>query len=262
MTMQRYLFFATVDVRHDYFTDGTARNLAFRPHAETSAFLNRFAMMLRANGHSLTLSVAESQLPGIWSERMEDANPRTLRFDVHSSDAASAYYTDIVSAPLKAESEDGAQPAPLLPVPSTPAAPLATVALPVNGTGSEDFAAWSAALGTPYRLHMQSRSTIWKYLLLGDWRGRVLSIVDQRGEVDFSAPAWERLPDGQYALAVHSTSPIALRERPPQRFQLRDVTDVTERVLIPRLPGAAPQRLWRETVRGERTAVSEIFVHS
>lgn len=258
--MQRYVCFASVDVRHDYFADGSARHLAFRPHADTAVFLHRFAMILRTDGCSMTISVAESQLPGIWSERMDEGEPRTLRFDVHSIDAACAYYTDAVSPSLQMEA-DGARSAPLLPVPSAPSAPLATVALPLD-SGSSDFSQWSAALGTSYRLRMHSRSTIWKYLLTGDWRERALSIIDQRGEVTFSTPAWERLPDGQSALALWSTSPIALRERPPQRFQLRDVTNDPERVLIPRLPGASPQRLWRETVRGESTAVSEIFVHS
>jgi hypothetical protein len=259
--MQRYGSFATIDVRHDYFADGSARHLVFRPHADTTAFLRRFGMLLRADGCSLSLSVDEAQLPGIWSERLQEGTPRTLCFDIHSADAECAYYTGAVNTLPEAQ-DDGTQPAPLLPVPSTPMAPWATVALPLNGTASDDFMTWTAALGTPYQLRMQSRSTIWKYLLIGEWRGRTLSIIDQRGEMTFTAPAPERLPNGQAALAVHSNLPIALRERPPQRFQLRDVTDAPERVLIPRLPGAVPQRLWRETVRGEPTAVSEIFVHS
>jgi hypothetical protein len=258
--MQSYRLFATIDVQHDYFADGGARHLVFRPHADTSAFLHRFAMLVRADGRSLSISVAESQLQGIWSERMEEGKPRALRIDVHSTDAACVYYTGTVNS-QPGTSDTDVQPAPLLPVRPSPAAPLATVALPIDATGSDDFTTWTAALGTPYRLCMQSRSTIWKYLLTGDWRGRTLSIVDQRGEVGFTTPAQEQLPNGQPALTVHSTTPIALRERPPQRFQLRDVTDAPERVLIARLPGAVPQRLWRETVHGESIAVSEIFVH-
>lgn len=259
--MQRYRPFATVDVQHDYFADGSARHLVFQPHADTSAFLRRFGMVLRADGCSLNISVAESQWQGIWSERMDGNEPRVLCFDVRSTDAASAYYTGAITAPPKAQ-DDGALPAPLLAVPPTHAAPLAIVALPLDAMGSNDFDGWTAAMGVSYRLCMQSRSTVWKYLLTGDWRSRRLSVVDQRGEMTFTVPAPERLSNGQYALAVHSTAPIALRERPPQRFQLRDVTEAPERVLISRLPGATPQRLWRETVRGEPTTVSEIFVHS
>ncbi|RUL79031.1 hypothetical protein [Dyella choica] len=257
--MQRYRPFASVDVRHDYFADGGAHHLVFQPHAETAAFLRRFDMLLRADGRSLAISAPESQWQGIWSERMDGDEPRQLRFDVRSTDAVCAFYTGMVSSPAGVE-DDGALPAPLLAVPAGASAPWAIIALPLDANG--DFEAWTSSLGGTYRLCMHSRSTIWKYLLTGDWRGRALSIVDQRGEVAFTAPAEERLPNGQSALAVHSTTPIALRERPPQRFQLRDVTEAPERVLISRLPGATPQRLWRETVRGEPTSVSEIFVHS
>lgn len=256
--MQRYCLFAAVDVRHDYFADGRARHLLFLPHADTRAFVRRFDMLLHVDGHGLAILAAQSQLQGIWSEREENAQ---LRFDVHSMDEACAYYTAAVSTPPQVD-DDGALPAPLLPVPAGAAAPWATVALPLDAGGSDDFSAWMPTLGTTYRLCMHSRQTIWKYVLTGDWRGRSLSVVDQRGEVAFTEPAEERLPNGQCALAVHSTTPIALRERPPQRFQLRDMTDASERVLISRLPGATPQRLWREMVRGEPTHVSEIFVHS
>ncbi|HUB90430.1 MAG TPA: hypothetical protein VMA74_11960 [Dyella sp.] len=259
--MQRYRLFATLDVRHDYFADSRAHHLLFLPDTDTLAFLRRFDALLHANGQSLAIMLVESQLQGIWSERGDGAEPRVLRFDVHSIDEACAYYTGAVSTPPQVE-DDGALPAPLLPVPASAAAPWATVALPLDAAGSNDFSAWMSALGTTYRLCMHSRRTVWKYVLTGDWRGRALSVVDQRGEVTFTAPAEERLPNGQPALAVHSTAPIALRERPLQRFQLRDMTDASERVLISRLPGATPQRLWRETVRGEPTLVSEIFVHS
>lgn len=259
--MQRYCLFAAVDVRHDYFADGYARHLLFLPHADTRAFVRRFDMLLHVDGRSLAIMAAESQLQGIWSEREDGAQPRMLCFDIHSIDEACAYYTDAVSTPPQAEG-DAALPASLLPVPAGAGAPWATVALPLDAARSDDFSAWVSALGLTYRLCMHSRRTIWKYVLTGDWRGRALSVVDQRGEVSFTAPAEERLPNGQRALALHSTSPIALCERPPQRFQLRDMTDASERVLIPRLPGATPQRLWRETVRGEPTHVSEIFVHS
>lgn len=259
--MQRYLPFAAVDVRHEYFADGSARHLQFQPHADTAAFLRRFGMMLRADERSLRIIVAEPQLQGIWGERMDDGDPRTLCFDVHSTDAACAYYTGAVDTQIEVAG-DGARPPPLRPVQATPKAPLATVALPIDGAESNDFTTWVATLGATFQLRLQSRSTIWKYLLIGDWRDRSLSVIDQRGNVTFTTPVPERLPDGQHALAVHSTSTIALRERPPQRFQLHDVTDAPGRVLIPRLPGAVPQRLWRETVHGESTAVSEIFVHS
>jgi len=260
-TMQRYRPFAAVDVLHGYFADGCARHLQFLPHAQTAAFLRRFDMPLRADGGRLTLGVCEAQLAGLWSERLEDGVPRALRFDVRSADPGAVYYTDAVTASSQAQSE-ALRPVPLEEVAPSAAAPLATLALPLDPSGSGDFAAWVDALGASYCLRLRGRRTIWKYLLTGDWRQRKLSIVDQRGEVSFTPPAVERLPDGQAAWVARSTLPIALQERPPQRFQLRDITDTPERILIPRLPGAQPQRLWREMLDGQPTVVSEIFVHS
>jgi hypothetical protein len=258
--MPSHCLFATIDVRHDYFADGHARHLLFLPHKDTLAFLRRFRVLQHANGHSLAIMVPESQLQDFWSERMEGGEPRVLRFDVHSMDAACVYYTGSVTT-LSQSDKDGALPATLLSMPAAATAPWATVALPLDtATSNNDFPAWVSSLGKTYRLRMHSRSTIWKYLLAGDWGGRVLSIVDQRGEVNFTAPAQERLPNGQYALAARSTSLIALREQPLQRFQLCDVTHASAKVLIPRLPDATPQRLQRETMQGASTHVSEILV--
>jgi hypothetical protein len=261
LIVQRYRPFAAVDALHGYFADGCARHLQFSPREETAAFLRRFDMPVRADGRRLTLGICESQLAGIWSERLDEGEPRMLRFDVRSADPGAVYYTDAVTASSQAQNDD-ARPVPLEESTPTAAAPLATVALPLDPSGSGDYATWVAALGTSYCLRLRSRRTIWKYLLTGDWRQRKLSIVDQRGEVIFTPPMVERLPNGQDAWVARSTLPIALQERPQQRFQLRDITDSPERILISRLPGAQPQRLWREMLDGQPTIVSEIFVHS
>lgn len=259
-TVSRYRLFASVRVSHDYFADGCARHMMFLPHVETAAFLRRFDMQLRVDGQSLGISVCDSQWPGIWSERLDGSEPRMLCFDVYSSDPACAYYTDEVIA--ESQVEDSAElPVLLRPVTSSASAPLVTIALPLNAAATENFSAWTAALGTLYRLRMSSRSTVWKYLLVGNWHDRKLAIADQRGEVTFTTPSPEHMPDGRYALVARSMSTITLQERPDQRFQLRDITDSPERILIPRLPGAKPQSLWREMQGSTSTVVSEIFVH-
>lgn len=260
--MQSYRSWAEVDVWHSYFADGHARHMRFSPHPQTAMFLHRFGMPMHADGSSLAIGVDEAQLPGIWSERQGDGEDRMLRFDVRSADPeGAAYYTEPATASMQSACA-GASPVPLEEVASTAAAPLATIALPLNPAGGDDYAAWVAALGARYCLRLCHRRTIWKYLLVGDWRDRKLAIVDQRGEVTFTAPTPERMPDGRSVLVARSTSPVALQEQPPQRFQLHDLTDATKRILIPRLPGAQPQRLWREMLDGEPTSVSEIFIHS
>lgn len=260
--MPGYSLFASVQVAHDYFFDGRGRDLRFSPHPAAQAFLRRFGIRLLTDGQGFRLAIDESQWPGIWSERMDDDGaPRQLCFDVHSADPYGICYTGRVDISPLAPGDDG-RGASLLPVEPVAHAPLATIALALNPLAGEDVSAWAQAFGRSYRLHMQSRETVWKYLLTGEWRDRKLAVADQRGEMAFTAPASERLPDGRDALVIRSTSPILLQERPAQRFQLRDVTDSPERVLIQRLPGAVPQRLWREVVGGQPTMVSEIFVHS
>ncbi|MGP1664490.1 MAG: hypothetical protein ACTS5I_00955 [Rhodanobacter sp.] len=258
--MPGYSLFAAVRVMHDYFADGHARHMVFSPRVETAAFLRRFDLLVHSDGQNLAISISNAQWAGIWSERMDDAGPRALCFDVRSTDPACAYYTDGTAAPSPA-AVDVIHEVPLRPVDNHAGAPLATMELPLNATATDDYAAWTEALGTSYQLRMSTRSTIWKYLLVGDWRDRKLAIADQRGEVAFSPFSSERMSDGRHALVTRSTSSITLRERPVQRFQLMDVTDSPERVLIPRLPGAKPQALWRETQGSTSIAVSEIFVH-
>ena len=260
--MPGHSLFASLHVSHDYFFDGRGRDMLFRPHPETLAFLRRFDMRFFADGQGFSLSIDESQWAGIWSERMDDDGaPRLLRFDVRSADPYCVCYTGGVDILPQTAGDDGTG-ASLLPVEPVADAPLATIGLPLNPGAGGDIPAWTRAFGRSCRLRMQSRETVWKYLLTGDWHDRTLAVADQRGEMTFTAPTLERLPDGQSALVVRSVSPIALQERPVQRFQLRDVTDSPERILIQRLPGAVPQRLWREIVGGKPTMVSEIFVHS
>jgi len=254
-----------VDVRHDFFADGYARHLVFKAHAGTSAFLKRFGAILRNDDAALAVGVDHARMEGMWSERMEEGEPRVLRFDLHCADPVHGYYTAPVTAASPQKEEDGTVAACVdlsSREPGRVNPPLATLALPLVPDGVDSLDVWSSSAEARYTLRLRSPRTVWKYVLTGDWQDRKLSIVDARGEVTFSAVNREVLPDGQRVLVARSTSGIELRERPPQRFQLQDISTSPERILISRLPGASPQRLWRETVEGEPTVVSEIFVHS
>ncbi|NID14704.1 hypothetical protein [Luteibacter yeojuensis] len=260
----RFRMLMRVEVRHAFFADGYARRLVFRAHAGTTTFLQRFGAIVRRDDYALAIGVDDARLPGLWSERMDGDGPRLLRFDLYCGDPAHGYYTEPVTTSGEGE-DDGVLVAPLDLDAATPGRlnpPLATLALPLVPEGANSLETWSSALDTRYRLRLRSPRTVWKYVLAGDWQGRELSIVDARGEIGFTDMKREVLPDGQAVMVARSVAPIDLHERPPQRFQLRDVTAIPERTLISRLPGAAPQRLWRETVEGEPTVVSEIFVHS
>lgn len=271
--MTRYRTFARIDVRHDYFADGRARDLQFVASPHTHAFLERFELLTHNDGQRLALIADEMRLAGIWSERVDDDGaPRQLRFEMRSRDWQSAYYTE--SANLRAPVEyriDAENSAQLVAHTATVAAaarpasaqsiPLGAIVLPINASNSSTQADWEAALGGDYRLQLHARSTVWKYLLLGDWQDHTLRLVDPQNQVAFSSPSAETLPDGRRALVIRSSTAIELQERPQQRFQLRDSSSTPEKVLIQRLPAAAPRGLYREDADDATSTVSEIFVN-
>lgn len=122
--------------------------------------------------------------------------------------------------------------------------------------------AWAEqALGRRWRLHLQARSTHWKYLLPADWAAQQPQVVDLAGEMGFTAPRAEALANGLTALAARSSRPIALHRRPTQRFQLLAQQPAADKVLVKRLPVASAGQLHLESIDGVRTLVSEIFVN-
>jgi hypothetical protein len=88
-----------------------------------------------------------------------------------------------------------------------------------------------------------------------------LQVTDVAGVVRFGDSDHEVLPDGTRVTVIRSAVPIALAERPRQRFQLRRGTGADARVLVARLPLASPAGLRREIVDGVLSDVSEIFVN-
>jgi hypothetical protein len=62
-------------------------------------------------------------------------------------------------------------------------------------------------------------------------------------------------------VSVQSVQPIALKDRPAGRFQLRQGRDDGERVLIKRLPLASASRFGSETSGSTTNLISEIYVN-
>lgn len=227
----RYLLLASAWVRHSYFADGLARHLRFTPDADTQEAMRAHQLLMRSNGHGLALHAPESSLARLWVARA----PQALRFTLSCEDPGFALYTEPGELPL--------------------------LSLPLSEPAASDEARWRLGLGAQVELQLQARRTVWKYLLLGDWQEHCLQLVDPSTEVLFDAPGAEALPDGRAAIVIRSRSALALAERSPHRFQLRDAASQPPKVLMPRLPVAAPQGLQRELgPRGGSTAVTEIFV--
>jgi hypothetical protein len=120
-----------------------------------------------------------------------------------------------------------------------------------------------------FLIRLAPRATLWAYCLVGDWSEPSLQVVDEASQVAFEQAPHRRLADGRDALVFRSTAPIALRQRPAERFQLRSRGEPAlaaarpraDRIVIRRLPQAAPCQFTREVIAGAPALVSEIFVH-
>jgi hypothetical protein len=108
-----------------------------------------------------------------------------------------------------------------------------------------------------YVLRFATRTAVWKYWLIGDWRESEPQIIDPDGQAAFSRAQEATLPDGRPALTIRSSAPIAIFRRSPFRFQLRGRAGSGERLLVKRLPVAGTAQLTRES----GALVSEIYVH-
>ena len=244
--MSRYRLLARLRVAHAYFNDGQARDLLFEPDLATHALIERFGLIARSNGQELALHAPESSLAALWSEResrhrhrpqpQQQQHPAgTLCWRLRSRDPDFWLYT-AARAPCQ-------------------------FVLPLVAAGVADFKVWQQGLGASQWLRLGTRLSTWKYLLRGDWRDHRLSLVDARGEVEFHRDEAELLPDGRSAEVFRSTRRLPLTEQVAHRFELRDVGVDPPRLLIARLPGAAPRGLQCESRQGRRRPVNEIFLN-
>lgn len=261
MNSTRYQPLMGVQVQHGYFEPGRTRHLVFDPCELTQRLMRQFDVLMRFDGANLELHARADRLDGLRSECTQAGG--VLRFQLRSTDPACGLYT----APLEADRVAEFVPDPdrrgqlmLQTRPRTGTAPpspstvLGELMLPLEPVAAED------ASSRTWLLQIAARSTIWKYWLLGDWLDRELTLVDLAGQIEFAQPVSEALPDGRTATVIRSRTAIALQERPPQRFQLRDARSTPPKVLVPRMPAAAPGGLGREWQSGDTALVAEIFL--
>jgi hypothetical protein len=132
-----------------------------------------------------------------------------------------------------------------------------------SGSSSDGAAATKAWLPDPkrYVLRFATRTTVWKYWLIGDWAASQPQVVDPDGKASFLQAQEAALPDGRPALTIRSVAPIEIFRRSPFRFQLRAGAGGHERVLVKRLPVADAAQLTREAGAPGGSVVSEIYVH-
>jgi hypothetical protein len=118
-----------------------------------------------------------------------------------------------------------------------------------------------AATLKSYYIGFQASQTFWKYYLLGDLAREGCYVNDREEQVEFVPEGQVSLAGERVALAFRSKTLLPLGERSNYHFQLRDRNSGGGRVLIRRLPVASPGQTIRETIDGENTPVSEMFIN-
>jgi len=109
-----------------------------------------------------------------------------------------------------------------------------------------------------FRMHFQSRETRWRYYLLGSLAERVVQVVDLDDQIQFDVGE-AILPGERRAVTFTSRIAIPLRARSDRKFSLR-ASGEGDKVLITRLPVAAPGYEQIEILGGKQTLVSPIFI--
>lgn len=292
--MASYQVLFSIEVLHAYYPGGVCPDLRFTPSDDTAQWLARAGCLVRPAERGLMVLFDAERTDALRALAAPPDGPLQAHWGVRCGDPLFGNCTEAAAStprPLlvlaadrdDAERRDPAgQPAPLPADRITRPADLARLAspwlspvlgprerrLPPDFTvslllGPHDLA---AAMQAPrrYRCRLQARATVWKYCFVGDWVDNgapAIQVVDLAQACGFGPPHDEPLPDGRTALAVRSTTRIPLQQRSDRRFQLRQRSGDTDKVLIKRLPVASARQLSRETVGGEPTLVSEIYVH-
>jgi hypothetical protein len=279
-----------VDVRHGFHADGTCPGLRFAATRATRALIERADGVVRATARGIELWM-DARSATEWRDGDQDG---ALTWLVHCDDTDLANRTADLGRPREelayfdagnalldtptgymrlhelhcaaapdVRSAAAARAGAALDAVELSGSPVALVRIPVHAAAPEPLGC------KRYVIRFAPRETVWKYCFVGDWPEPGLQVVDLARQVSFEPTGAHRLADGRTALAFRSKGPVALQELPRERFQLNsrggDKHDEgrarPEKVIVKRLPAAAPRHFSREVIDGVPALVSEIFVH-
>jgi len=132
----------------------------------------------------------------------------------------------------------------------------------VAANGSADQGTQADA-NVDYYARFDVRSSVWKYYFISDADSDTesLVVIDLDETVRFVAAEPEILPGNRRALVFMSDGEIGMQQKYPQRFQLRALGAMGERVLIRRLPNADVSKVTQEMIGSKAALVSEIYIN-
>ena len=272
-----YATLLELSVDHRYFADPARFAVRFRPDAATASWLQSAGCVVRTRNNMLRVFYPA----GRSAPSVAPTEPVVVRFAATPCDPGFSLYTVPPPAPgVYYFSSDGAVPGDdgrFVLQQAAAADPEAAVDAGLDGTLRVKLSLQGnlADADRRYVAFLDSRSTLWSYILTGVWPAQPLWIAQGRAPMDqpqgdaaATTVAFTRLtpdpilPDGRPAIAFESDKVIPLRDAAPQRFELWSAGDAggRPRCLVKPLPVAAPQNLANPDPTAGPAKFSEIFV--
>ena len=263
--------FFGITVQHSFFSATSGPVLHFVPHPQTERIIKNANLLSRNTINRLILCYNHEQKAILDCFIPENDSTLDFSFDVYSSDPHYSTYTEPYVFPsntLPFFSNRGNY------VPVKEGVQLKPEA--VSARKQKNYSIIQPPLfkitislakkdnlddHKEYIICHVARQTYWKYYFLGELAKKEAMVNDMHGKMQFRyAGKQTPFPDTP-ARVYYSTEPIILRDRPDQRFQLRQLGEAGDKVLIKRLPNASAKNLSREIIQDKEVYVSEIFIN-
>jgi hypothetical protein len=296
--MSQHALLLSLTIEHAYFNGGRTPALTFTPSRECAQMLRLMRLSLKQDENCLEVWQELADIPQANSagNRTGDENPPQKTsspelcfcFEIAGIDPLFSFYTDLpkaglnfanqvlvkneVALPIKPETEYlMAVEKPLTDKHTTHDQHSGQITVELHGVQLHTISRTIESNVITRLIHpikryvvaLQSKQIHWKYFFSGSLAKKKLHIVDLDAEenglgIGFVDSSLAATKDG---LAMISTSAIAMRHRPSQRFQLREA-GAGERILVERLPNASLTRIGKEKGRdGASLVVAEIYIH-
>ena len=258
-------------VEHSFYANGLCKGLIFTPTSSTKSLMQQYQLLLKSSDCGLIL-LKDVEHTAAVDEQI------TLRFEVFSTDAYFAIYTEIaveqdkilyystvrceVDSSILVSSDLSKSE---LVVPQKGAKKILSVPVFVIDIclNSDDFSRVSGSIkdiAQKFFIKLNARALHWKYYFFGELATLDLEIHD------FNSQSPEKFdvctePVAKNGKAYISQELILLSEAPGQRFQLKDKNN-SGKSLIKRLPNANVQLLGKgRNSSGQSVLVAEIYIN-
>ena len=271
-----------IAIEHDYFVDGVCKSMQILPSPECDMLIRASGLLLRPVSGGIKVLADTKRLPALRHCIADYSGRLALDFHVRAADRYFDEYTEPPPRPGHVLYFDSRQVArveagrhmlheaarvsdanfqPSEAPAALPRPPVALIRIVLTGAEDGIGADRSLPAARRFGIHFGASAAHWKYYLLGPLAVRPVFITDLDEAVAFTERRLVDLPGAGLAGVFMSHAPVALRDVPGQRFQLRERASFGDKVLMKRLPNARVGHRQRELVDGQAVLVAEIFLN-